>query len=104
MKLVIYRNKETNKIENFHEWREGCTEEALKKYNENPKTTNYAEYVELEENSLAYYFYTLKTKSIKEEAEDLRDLEQRIRDIANDIDNRLYEFDHWFEEERNNER
>lgn len=104
MKLVIYRNKETNKIENFHEATAGCTEEALKKYNEDPKTTNHAEYVELEENSLAYYFYTLKTKSIKEEAESLRDLEQQIRDIANDIDNRLYEFDHWFEEERNNER
>ena len=102
MKLVIYRDKETSKIVNFHEWKEGCTEEALKGHNENPKSTNFAEYVELEENSIAYYFYTLKIRSIKDEAESLRDLEYQIRDIANEIDSRLYDFDNWFRQEKGN--
>ena len=103
MKLVIYREKETNKISHFHEVTAGCTEEALKSFNENSTAPTTAEIVDLDENGIAYYFYTLKTRSIKEEAEDLRDLEDRIRDIANEIDSRLYDFDRWFREEQENE-
>lgn len=103
MKIVIYRNKETNKITHFHEFTKACTEEALKGFNSNPDCKEFAEFVELDENSVAYYFYTLKIRAIKDEAESLRDLEQQIRDIANAIDSRLYDFDEWFREEKGNE-
>lgn len=98
MKLVIYRDKETNKISHFHEATKACTEEAIELYNKNLRTPSYAELIDLDENGIAYYFYTLKTNSIKDEAEKLRDLEDRIRDIANEIDSRLYDFDRWFRE------
>lgn len=104
MKLVIYRNKKTNKITNFHEVIIHCTEEAVKTYNENPIVDDFVEIVDLDENSLAYYFYTLKTRSIKDEAESLRDLEDQIRQIANEIDDRLYDFDRRFKEEQDNKR
>lgn len=100
MKIVIYRDKETNKITNHHPVNDKCTEEALRAYNENEKYPTKAEFAELEENSIAYYFYTMKTTTIKQEAENLRDLQDDLERITHRIDDRLYDFDRWFEEER----
>ena len=80
--------------------RPNITQELVESFNANKNYDNFVEIVELEEDSLAYYFYTLKTNSIKSYADDLRDLESMIRDIANDIDNRLYEFDRMMREEK----
>lgn len=98
MKLVIYRNKETNKITLYHEVNSNCTAEALQRYNADEKQKTRVEIVELDE--IAEYFYTLKTRTIKDEAEALRDLMNDIENIANQIDDMLYDFDRWFEEER----
>ena len=90
----------------FH-WREKneyshlyCTDENIQAYNADEKHADFVEIVELEENSLAYYFYNLKTKHIQDEADDLRDLMNDLEDIAERIDSRLNKFDRWFESER----
>ncbi len=104
MKLVIYRDKGTNKIVDFHELTKNITDEKVRAYNDNKKNTNRAEIAELEEDSLAYYFYTMKTKQIQEEADDLRDLMNELDEISNRIDNRLYDFDKWFKSERGDDK
>lgn len=101
MKLVIYRDKQTNKITMYHEVNENCTDEVIEAYNNSDIHNNKVEIVELDE--IAEYFYTGKIRSIKEEAEDLRGLMNDLTDIANRIDNRLYDFDRWFKEERGDE-
>jgi hypothetical protein len=53
--------------------------------------TTFVEIVDLEEDSVAYYFYVLKTRSIKDYIEDLRNLEEAISDISYEIDSRLCE-------------
>lgn len=100
MKIVIYRDKQTNKITNYHELNDKCTEENLRAYNENEKYPTRAEFVELEEDSLAYYFYAKKTSTIEQEAENLRDLQDDLERIADRISDRLYDFDRWFKEEK----
>ena len=100
MKLVIYRDKKSKKITNFHELRPNITQEQIDLFNANEHMTTFVEIVDLEEDSVAYYFYSLKTSQIEESAEDLRDLESRISDIARDIDNRLYEFDRMMREQK----
>lgn len=97
MKLVVYRDKKTNKIKNYHNVNSHCTEEALKSYNENEKYDTMAEFVELEEGSIAHYFYNLKTTEIKSEKEELQDLQDTLDRISNEIDNRLHNFDHLLE-------
>ncbi len=101
MKLVIYRDKKTNKITMYHEVNANCTDEMLQRFNGDEKQKNKAEIVELDE--IAEYFYTLKTATIKKEAENLRDLMNDLTDIANRIDDRLYDFDEWFKEEKGEE-
>lgn len=98
MKLVIYRDKKTNAITTYHEATASCTEEALQLYNDNKELKSKAEIVELDE--IAEYFYTLKTATIKEEAENLRALRNALNNIADRIDDRLYDFDEWFKEEK----
>ena len=100
MKIVIYRDKTTNAIKNFHVANDKCTEDNLRSYNETEKYPTKAEIVELEDDSLAYYFYQMKTTTIEQEAENLRDLMGDLEDLANRIDSRLYDFDRWFKEEK----
>lgn len=100
MKIVIYRDKGTNKITNHHPSNDQCTEENLRAYNENEKYPTRAEFVELEENSLTYYFYSMKTNTIKQEAENLRDLMDELEHIADCINYRLSDFDRWLKEEK----
>lgn len=99
MELVIYRNKQTNKIVNFHEITSQCTQEAIGKFNNNTNNPNYATIEELKEDSIAYYFYSLKTISIQQEYDNLRDLENRISDLADDIDCRLSKLENDVKEE-----
>ena len=89
MDILVYRDKKTNEILNFHELTPSCTEEAINNYNNNDGNTRYVKIEHLEKTSLAYYFYNLKTCSIKQYYEDLRDLQSRIDDIASELDNRL---------------
>ena len=89
MKVIIYRNKETNKIVSYDEMTKGITQENVDKYNANPNYDEYVEIVDLEEDSIAYYFYNLKIQSKREYYEDLRNLEDTLRDIASNIDDRL---------------
>ena len=89
MDLVIYRDKKTNEILNFHDVKPNCTQDAINNYNNNESHPTYAKIEHIEETSLAYYFYKLKTCSIRQYYEDLRDLENRIGDIASEISDRL---------------
>ena len=100
MKIVIYRNKISKKIVNFHDVNKYCTDENIQAYNADEKHADFVEIVELAEDSLAYYFYNLKTKQIQDEADDLRELMDDLQDIVERIDSRLYDFDRWFESER----
>ena len=103
MKIVLYRNKKTNKIVSYDDLagRGTVTQEMIDKYNSNEKYDNYVEMVELKEDSIAFYFFNLKTQKIKDYYEDLRNLEEQLRDIANDIDDRLSEFEDLCEEQEN---
>lgn len=101
MKLVIYRDKKTNKITTYHEVTANCTDEVIENYNNSDKHNYWVEIVELDE--IAEYFYKGETRSIKDEAENLRDLMNDLTDIANRIDDRLYDFDRWFKEEKGDE-
>lgn len=101
MKVIIYRNKQTNKIVSYDEMRKGITQENVDKYNANPNYDKYVEIVDLEEDSVAYYFYNLKIQSKKDYFNDLRNLEDTLRDIASDIDDRLSEIERLYKEETN---
>lgn len=91
MKLVIYRDKKTKKITNYHEMRPNITQEQIDLFNANEHMTSFVEVVELEEDSVAYYFYTLKTREMQDYINDLRNLEEAISDISYAIDSRLSE-------------
>ena len=89
MDIVVYRDKKTNEILNSHELTPACTEEAINNYNNNDSNASYVKIEHLDKTSLAYYFYNLKTCSIKQYYDDLRDLQSRIDDIASELDDRL---------------
>lgn len=98
MKFVIYRNKRTNDIVMYHKVTAACTEEVLQGYNSDDTQPTKAEIVELDD--IAEYFYSLKTSTIEDEAENLRDLKNELQAAIDRIDERLYDFDRWFEKER----
>jgi hypothetical protein len=101
MKVIIYRNKETNKIVSYDEMRQGVTQENVDKYNANPNYDKYVEIVDLQEDSIAYYFYNLKIQRKIEYYNDLRNLEDTLRDIASNIDDRLSEIKELCKEQQN---
>ena len=101
MKLVIYRDRQTKEISSFHDFNSMCTDGNIKAWNEKPKNDTFVEVVELEENSLAYYFYTMKTRKIKDEIESLRNLEDDLRELASEIEDRLYSIEQAIEENDN---
>lgn len=86
-KIVIYRDRETNNIVNFHDYTEKCTPDIVQNYNSNENYTDTVEVVVL--NEIAEYFYNLKTHNIPEEIEYLRQIQEDLEDIASRIDNRL---------------
>ena len=95
MKVIIYRDKQTNKIVSYDDLvgRGKVTQNMIDSYNSNDKNDRYVEMVDLQEDSVAYYFYNLKIQSKKEYYEDLRNLEETLRDIASNIDDRLYDLE-----------
>lgn len=101
MKVIIYRDKQTNKIVSYDEMRNGVTQENVDKYNANSKYDRYVEIVDLQEDSIAYYFYNLKIQSKLDYYNDLRDLQDRLSDIESEIDNRLYELEELCKEQEN---
>lgn len=101
MEVIIYRNKKTNKIVSYDEMRSGVTQEKVDKYNSNDSIDKYVEIVELEEDSIAYYFYNLKIKRKLDYYNDLRDLEETLRDIASNIDDRLSQIEDLCKEKSN---
>lgn len=101
MKIIIYRNKQTNKIVSYDEMRSGVTQDVVDKYNSNDSIDKYVEIVELEEDSLAYYFYNLKIQNKLDYYNDLRDLEETLRDIASNIDDRLSQIEDLCKEKGN---
>ena len=86
-KIVIYRDKKTNDIVNFHDYNEKCTPDNIQKYNSDENWKNTAEVVEL--NEIEEYFYNLKTQKIRDEIEYIRQIQEDLADIASGIDNRL---------------
>lgn len=105
MRIVVYRDRETKNITQHHKFTDACTDGNIKAWNENPNNNTFVEVVELEENSVAYYFFNLKIQSRKDYYEDLRNLEEQLRDIASDIDDRLSKLeDLCYIEEKENER
>lgn len=93
MKIVIYRDKTTNKITNHHEFRDSITQAQIDAFNGKAENPTFVEIVEFEEDSIAYYFYALKTREMQDYIEDLRNLEEAISDISYAIDSRLSEVD-----------
>jgi hypothetical protein len=91
MKIVIYRDKTTKKITNHHEFRDSITQAQIDAFNGTETNPAFVEIVDLEEGSIAYYFYTLKTREMRDYIEDLRNLEEAISDISYAIDSRLSE-------------
>ncbi len=102
MELVIYRDKETNKILNYHTKNERCTQGALDSFNAREEKS-FAEFVNLEENSVAEYFYNLKTTTIQEEYKNLRDLQDTLDSISSEIEDRLTLVERWIEENKEKE-
>ena len=91
MKLVIYRDRNTLEIKNFHEYREKyCTEAAITAWNKNTKKGTYVEVVELEENSIAYYFYTLIKRTTQDRTDRLRRIADDFREFTSQIENFIF--------------
>lgn len=96
-KIVIYRDKETNNIVNFHDYTEKCTPDKVQKYNSEESHKNTAEVVEL--NEIAEYFYnSVKTPNIYENivyegVEYLRHIQEELGDIASRLDDKLYDIE-----------
>lgn len=101
MKIAIYRDKATKSITNYHEFRESITQAQVDAFNAKSENPTFVEIVELEENSVAYYFYTLKVRQIESYFEDLRNLEESISDIFYAIDSRLSELERFVKEQEN---
>jgi hypothetical protein len=91
MKVILYRDKETKKIVGYDDLvgRGKVTQEMIDNYNSNDKCDRCVELVDIEEDSVAYYFYNLKIQSKREYYEDLRNLEDTLGYIASNIDDRL---------------
>lgn len=103
MKLIIYRDKATNKIISHHLYTESCTDEAIQAYNANANNNQKAECVDVEEDSLAYYFYFLKINTRKQELENWQCLMSDLQDLASHINDKLDDLDRWREENGNND-
>lgn len=101
-KIVIYRDKETNNIVNFHDYNEKCTLDKLQKYNSDENCKKTAEIVELTE--IAEYFYnSVKTPNIYEDivyegVEYLKQIQEDLVDITSRLDNKLYDIEDLLEE------
>lgn len=91
MKIIIYRSKENNEIVFHSKWRESLTENELTKFNNNPSRPNKSEVVDLDDNEIARYFYLYKARELADYLEDINDIKETLSDIANRVDDKLYD-------------
>ena len=100
MKFVVYRDKKTNEIKDYHECSKKVTDEMVQSINENPEGILFVEIVEVEENRLCYYFYTLKVIERDDYYLRLRSLERDIQNLGRLIRNELDELNELYEVEK----
>ena len=89
MKVIIYRNKKTNKIVGVEEAIGSVTQENLDNYNSKDCYDKYVEFHELQENGVAYYLFKADVQRKQDYCTDMRNLEEMISDLATTIDYRL---------------
>lgn len=87
--IIVYREKESNKITSFHEINKKCTDENIAKYNSHEDCPTKAEKVVLQDNSLELYFYEMKIFSRSELFRELKNINDAICELSSDIDDRL---------------
>lgn len=88
IQIVIYRNRHTGKITNWHEMRASITQEKVDLYNSDDYETT-AEIVTLEKGSIAHYFFTMKVASIKDFKTEFENIYEILCYISNKVDNKL---------------
>ena len=98
IQVVIYRDKYTGEIKNWHEMRESITQEIVDNYNSGDHETT-AEIVTLEEKSVAHYFYTLKVAAIQDFRNSFQDIAETLNDLSSRLDDKIYECEKLIEQE-----
>lgn len=102
IQVVIYRDKYTGEIKNWHEMRASITQDAIDLYNNSDHETK-AEVVTLEDKSVAHYFFTLKVAAIKDFRDAFEDIAQTLGDLESRLEDKIYECDEYLKEEKSNE-
>lgn len=97
--IIVYRNKQTNKITNIQESNKHCTDENIALYNNNEKYGTKVEKVVLQEDSLEQYLWDMKTITRRELFDELRDIQEAISDLGSSIDDKLCDLENMCEEE-----
>ena len=92
IQIVIYRDKYTGEIKNWHKMRKSITQEMLDNYNNNDHETK-AEIVTLEEKSVAHYFFTLKVAEITDYKENFQEIMDILDDLSCRLDSQIGECD-----------
>lgn len=98
IQVVIYRDKYTGEIKNWHEMRKSITQEMVDDYNKNDHETK-AEIVTLEEKSVAHYFFTLKVAAIKDYRDSFQEIMDELDELSCSLDNKIAECDRLIEED-----
>lgn len=99
IQVVIYRDKYTGEIKNWHEMRKSITQEVLDNYNNGDHETK-AEIVTLEEKGVAHYFFTLKVAAIEEYKEGFRNIMDTLDDLSRSLDSKIDECDRLIKQEK----
>lgn len=98
IQVVIYRDKYTGEIKNWHEMRKSITQEMVDNYNNNDHETK-AEIITLEEKSVAHYFFTLKVAAIEDYKEGFQKIMDTLDDLSCSLDSKIDECDRFIEQE-----
>ncbi len=88
IQVVIYRDKYTGEIKNWHEMRKSITQEIVDDYNRNDHETK-AEIVTLEEKSVVHYFFTLKVAAIEDYRDDFEKIMGTLDDLRCSLDSKI---------------
>lgn len=99
IQIIIYRDKYTGEIKNWHEMRKSITQEMVADYNNNDHETK-AEIVTLEEKSVAHYFFTLKVAEITDYKENFQKIMDILDDLSCSLDSKIDECDRLIETEK----
>lgn len=98
--IIVYRDKQTNKITGINESNKHCTDENIALYNSNEKYETKAEKVVLQEDSLEYYLWDMKAIAKRELFSELRDIQEKLLDFSSAIDDQLYYLEKLCKEEK----